>query len=86
MTPAIDDNLEDEAPARSPTRRDGRVIAMLAEPIPAEVSDGFLADLAFERTLSMARGLANPSALTAEARRAVWGHAHTAAAALLAHD
>jgi hypothetical protein len=51
------DELEGEAPARSPTRRDRRIIAMPAEPIPAEVNDAFLADLAFERTLSMARGL-----------------------------
>jgi hypothetical protein len=59
MSTAIDGDLEDDAPARSPMRRDGRIIAMPAEPIPAEVNDAFLADLAFERTLSVARGLAS---------------------------
>jgi hypothetical protein len=66
------DDLEDEAP-RPPTRRDGRIIAMPAEPIPSEA---FPEDLAFERTLSMACGLAiGFSGFTeplAEARRAVW--------------
>lgn len=31
MNPAIDGEIDDEAPARSPTRRDGRVIAMPAK-------------------------------------------------------
>jgi hypothetical protein len=90
MSTDIDDDLEDDAPARSPMRRDGRIIAMPAEPIPAEVNDAFLADLAFERTLSVARGLASgfsgSTEPPAEARRAVWRHAHTsdAAAAVLA--
>jgi hypothetical protein len=73
MSTAIDDDLEGEA--RSPTRRDGRIIAMPAEPIPAEVNAAFFADLAFERTLSMARGLASgfsgSTEPPAEARRAV---------------
>jgi hypothetical protein len=51
------DDLDDEAPAR-PTRRDGRIVAIPAEPIPAEVNEAFLEDLAFERVLSAARGLA----------------------------
>jgi hypothetical protein len=54
---------------------------MPAEPIPAEVNDAFLADLAFERTLSAARGLASglsgPTEPPAEAPRAAPGHART---------
>jgi hypothetical protein len=73
----IDDDLEDDAPARSPTRRDGRIIAMQAEPIPAEVNDAFLEDLAFERALSAARGLAVGLSVSTEPPRgglqAVWG-------------
>jgi hypothetical protein len=76
MNPAIDDDLEDEAP-RPLTRRDGRIVAMPAEPIPAEVNEAFLEDLAFERALSAARDLVSsqtrPSALSAGALQAVWG-------------
>jgi hypothetical protein len=83
MSTAVDDDLEDDAPARTPTYRDGRIIAMPAEPIPAEVNDAFLADLAFERALSAARGLAvgfsGSTEPPAEPRRAVWG-LHTSAA------
>jgi hypothetical protein len=68
------DDLEDEAPARPPTRRDGRIIAMPAEPIPAEVNADFLDALAVERVLSMARSLASvvarPVHFTAEAHQA----------------
>jgi hypothetical protein len=77
MNPAIDDELDGEAPAPSPTRRDGRIIAMPAEPIPAEVNDAFLEDLAFERALSAARGLALGLSGSTEPPRgglqAVWG-------------
>ena len=88
--PTDADDLEDDAPARSPTRRDGRIIAMPAEPIPAEVNDAFLEDLAFERALSAARGLALGLSGSTEPPRgglqAVWGQspASEAVAAVLA--
>jgi hypothetical protein len=50
------EDLDADAP-RAPTRRDGRIIAMPGEKIPAEVSEAFLADLATERLLSLARKL-----------------------------
>jgi hypothetical protein len=58
--PTDADDLEDDAPARSPTRRGGRIIAMPAEPIPAEVNDAFLKDLASSERL--ARPAGSPSA------------------------
>ena len=58
--PTDADDLEDDAPARSPTRRGGRIIAMPAEPIHAEVNDAFLKDLASSERL--ARPAGSPSA------------------------
>jgi hypothetical protein len=71
------DELEDEAPKRRPRP----LVALPGEDIPAEVNEAFLEALAYERVLSLARALASPLALTAEARRAVWGHADTSKAA-----
>jgi hypothetical protein len=69
------DELEDEAPA--PKRRPGPLRAQPAEPIPAEVNEAFLEDLAFERALGAARDLVStqirPSALSAGGLQAVWG-------------
>lgn len=71
-TTTVDDDLEDEAPTR-PMRRDGRLIAMPAEPIPAEINSAFLEDLAFERALSLASALVSSPA---SARWAVPGRVH----------
>lgn len=59
------EDLDADAP-RAPTRRDGRIIAMPGEKIPAEVSEAFLADLATERLLSMARKLAGDAIAATE--------------------
>ena len=79
------DDLEGEAPALA--RRPLPLRAQPAEPIPDAINADFLDALAVERALSSARNLASGVSGTAEARRAVWGHAHTpdAAAAVLAH-
>ena len=59
MTPTTiaDDIEEDEAPKRRSRAQAG--IAFASEPIPFEVNAGFLADLAFERAISMALDLAS---------------------------
>jgi hypothetical protein len=69
MSTALDDEIDDEAPTRPPTRRDGRVIAVPNAPIPTEVNDAFLDDLAFERALSAARGLSWSTSPVAAFRR-----------------
>jgi hypothetical protein len=70
--PTIDDDLDDEAPKRRP----GPLRAQPAEPIPAEVNEAFLGDLAFERALGAARDLVSsqtrPSPLSAGGLQAVW--------------
>jgi hypothetical protein len=69
----VDDEPEDEAPKR---RRPRPVIAQAGEDIPPEINAAFLADLAFERALGLARGLANgissPSDFAAGGHRTVW--------------
>ena len=53
----LDEIEEGEAPA--PKRRAGATLAQPAEQIPHDVNAAFLADLAFERALSTALGLAS---------------------------
>ena len=58
--------------------------AQPAEPIPPAVNAAFVADMAFERALSAARGLAQHTDTTTEARRAVWGRPSEPLAAAVA--
>jgi hypothetical protein len=69
---ATDDDFDDEA---APARRPLPLRAQPAEPIPDAINADFLDALAVERALSSARNLASGVSGTAEARRAVWGHA-----------
>ena len=68
--------------AKAPKRRPDR--AQPAEPIPPAINFAFLEALASERALSAARGLAQHTDTTTEARRAVWGRPSEPLAAAVA--
>ena len=53
------DDLEPEEVESPKRRRAGATLAQPAEPIPPDLNAAFLADLAFERAISTALGLAS---------------------------
>ena len=55
----VADEFDDIGEVEAPKRRDRPVKAQPAEPVPPEINSAFLEDLAFERALSMALGLAS---------------------------
>lgn len=58
-TDTVADEIEEIEEGEAPKRRARAAVAFPAEAIPAEISSAFLADLAFERAISTALGLAS---------------------------